>query len=181
MRPAASFIGQSVRSLQTMLRYIAAADGRSVSLIPDGIYGKNTAGEVTAFQRKNGLPPTGVADNDTWDAIVAAYEPALTQVGEATPIAVVFEPGQIIRQGEEHPNVFLLQALLQIMARTYGSIPPAQVNGIIDLSTAQALSEFQLLSGLPATGELDRHTWDRLARHYTVAVRLIADAQREKQ
>lgn len=173
MRPPESFIAQPVRSLQTMLRTIAESNGRNSSVIPDGIYGKSTISEVTEFQRRKGLSPTGIADQQTWDAIVAEYEPALIIVNEATPVEVILNPGQVIRRGEEHPNVYLLQAILIVLSKAYESIPEPAVSGIIDLPTSDALAEFQLLSGLPVTGELDKITWDRLARQYSVASRLI--------
>ena len=77
MRPGESFVGQPVRSLQTMLRVVAQTEDAQPSLIPDGIYGPQTTAAVSAFQRNRGLPATGVTDQATWDAIVAAYEPAL--------------------------------------------------------------------------------------------------------
>ena len=46
MRKPESFIGQPIRSLQTMLRVIAADENRSISVIPDGIYGQDTLSEV---------------------------------------------------------------------------------------------------------------------------------------
>jgi hypothetical protein len=39
----------------------------------------------------------------------------------------------------------------------------------LDIPTANALSEFQVLTLLPATGELDRQTWKNLALHYPMA------------
>ena len=83
MRPAESFIGQPIRSLQTMLRVIAENDSRQPSVIPDGIYGTNTMTAVSAFQRRSGLPVTGMTDQATWEAIVSAYELALIEVDEA--------------------------------------------------------------------------------------------------
>ena len=77
MRPPESFIAQPVRSLQTMLRVIAESNRSQPSVIPDGIYGQNTMAAVSAFQRRKGLPVTGVADPTTWDSNVADSEPAL--------------------------------------------------------------------------------------------------------
>ena len=89
MRPPESFIGQPIRSLQTMLRVIAENDPSHERIIPDGIYGPETVSAVSSFQRIHGLPVTGVTDQDTWEAIVYHHEPALIRVMEAQPVAMV--------------------------------------------------------------------------------------------
>ncbi len=177
MRPNESFVGQPVRSLQTMLRVIAEANDSQPSVIPDGIYGKQTMGAISAFQRRNGLPVTGVTDQNTWEQIVAAYEPALIAVGPVTPLEIILEPNEVIRQGDRNPNLYLVQAILIVLAESYGSITAPAVTGILDLPTANALSEFQTLALLPATGELDRMTWKHLALYYPNA---IISQKREK-
>ena len=169
MRPAESFIGQPVRSLQTMLRVIAESDELQPSVIPDGIYGPQTVTAVSTFQRRNGLPVTGITDQDTWDRIVAVYEPALVEVGPVQPLEIILAPRQVIRQGEANPNIYLVQAMLIVLSETYSSIAAPAVTGVLDIPTANALSEFQLLTLLPATGELDRQTWKNLALHYPMA------------
>jgi peptidoglycan hydrolase-like protein with peptidoglycan-binding domain len=173
MRPNESFISQPVRSLQTMLRVIAQVDDRQPNVIPDGIYGTQTTAAVSAFQRNRGLNVTGVADQDTWEAIVAAYEPALILVGEAEPIAVVFEPNEVIVSGQEHPNLYLAQGILTVLSQIYGSITPPSINGRLDMPTEQSISSFQRINDLPETGELDRITWHRLALHYPGAASLL--------
>ena len=169
MRPEESFIGQPVRSLQTMLRVIAENDFLQPSVIPDGIYGPQTVAAVSAFQRRNGLPVTGVTDQDTWDRIVTVYEPALIAVGPVQPLEIILEPGQTIRRGEENPNLYLVQAMLIVLADTYSSITAPAVTGVLDIPTANALSSFQSLALLPVTGELDRNTWRSLALQYPMA------------
>lgn len=169
MRPEESFVGQDVRSLQTMLRIIAEHDVLQPSVVPDGIYGPQTVTAVSTFQRKNGLPVTGVTDQDTWDQIVAVYKPALVAVGPVQPLEIILEPSQIIRQGETDPNIYLVQAMLIVLSQAYSSITAPAVTGVLDIPTANALSQFQLLTLLPATGELDRHTWKNLALHYPMA------------
>lgn len=169
MRPPESFIAQPIRSLQTMLRVIAQEDERQPSLVPDGIYGNQTTAAVAAFQRNHGIPATGVADQNTWDSIVDAYEPALIRVGPAQPLEIILEPGQIIRRGDAEPNVYILQAVLIVLSDVYASITPPGMNGILDEATAASLEAFQALSGLPQTGELDKITWKQLALHYPLA------------
>lgn len=173
MRPGESFVGQPVRSLQTMLRVIAENDELQPSVIPDGIYGPQTATAVSTFQRRNGLPITGTVDQNTWESIVAAYEPALIEVGPATALEILLEPRQVIRRGESDPNLYLVQAILIVLSQTYGSITAPAVTGILDIPTANALSEFQSLALLPATGELDRQTWRHLALHYPAATVIL--------
>lgn len=174
MRPAESFIGQPVRSLQTMLRVIAENDPLQPSVIPDGIYGPQTVTAVSAFQRRNGLPITGITDQATWDQIVAAYGPALIAVGPVQPLEIILEPGQIIRRGQQAPNLYLVQAMLIVLADAYGSITAPAVTGTLDIPTANALSTFQTLNQLPVTGELDRNTWRHLALQYPMATVILS-------
>lgn len=169
MRPAESFLGQPVRSLQTMLRVIAQADPSHPSLIPDGIYGPETRSAVSAFQRRHGLAVTGITNQATWDTIVAAYQPALVEVSQAEPLEILLNPGQVIRRGQRHPNVYLAQSILTVLAQAYESISLPGITGVLDEGTAQALAAFQYLCALPASGELDKQTWRHLALQYPLA------------
>ena len=132
MRPPETFLGQPIRSLQTMLWVIAQNDDSYHAVIPDGIYGPETVQAVSQFQRRHGLPVTGITDQATWEAVVAVYEPAYTEQA----------PAQIGRPS---------------------------MNGLLDQVTADALSSFQFLCGLPMTGNLDRTTWKHLALQYPMA------------
>lgn len=169
MRPPESFIGQPVRSLQTMIRVIAQNDPDQPSLIPDGIYGNQTTAAVSAFQRNHGLPVTGVADQQTWEAVVAAYEPALAVAGPAQPLEIVLDSGEILRRGSNDPDIYIVQAVLTVLSNAYGSITPPGNSGILDEATAAALIAFQEMFGLPQSGELDKLTWRQLALHYPLA------------
>ena len=180
MRPPESFIAQPIRSLQTMLRVIAESDNRQTSVIPDGIYGRNTVAAVSAFQRQKGLPATGIADQATWEAVVADYEPALILVGEAQPIEVIWNANQVVRRGESHPNVYLAQGMLAVLSDAYGSIAAPGLTGVLDIPTSESLSSFQSMNQLPMTGELDRITWYNLAKHYPLAARQVTGASTRK-
>ena len=172
MRPGESFVGQPLRSLQTMLRVLAEQDPRHQALIPDGIYGPETMAAVSTFQRLHGLPVTGVTDLNTWEAIHAAYEPALINIDSAEALEILLNPNQVIRKGERHPNVRVLQAMLAVLAEIYESISAPSHTGILDEATSNSLSDFQMLSGLPMTGHLDKVTWKHLALHYPLAANL---------
>ena len=172
MRPLESFVAQPVRSLQTMLRTIAEDQGRKISVIPDGIYGSQTMSEVSAFQRRKGLPVTGVTNQATWDAIVDEFTPARTRVTAAEPLEIVLNPNEVIRKTESHPVVYIAQGILILLSDVYESITPPTMSGVLDIPTSDSLESFQILSLLPATGELDKITWKHLALHYPLASNL---------
>jgi len=168
MRPTESFVGQPVRSLQTMLRVIAQDDAALPTVVPDGIYGQETIQTVSAFQRKYSLPMTGVTDQQTWEAIVAAYELALVSVGKAEPIEIIMDPGKVYRRGDSSPYLYLMQSMLLYLSFLHPNIETPSHSGTLDSSTEQALAGFQILTGLPPTGELDKLTWKYLVKHFTL-------------
>lgn len=172
MKPEESFLSQPIRSLQTMLRVLAEYDDRHETLIPDGIYGAATVSAVSKFQRLHGLPVTGITDQATWELIVAEYEPALVHIVEAEPLNIILDPNQVIRRGQRHPHIYLVQAILAVLEDAYKSIGPVNHNGILDEPTFIALSNFQSMNGLPRTGNLDKRTWKALAMHYPQAANL---------
>lgn len=172
MRPPESFIGQPIRSLQTMLRVIAKNDADAVRIIPDGIYGPETVRAVSVFQRSHGIPVTGITDQSTWEAIVSVYDLALIEQDNAYALEIILNPGQVIRKGERNPHLYLVQGMLMAMSEIYQSIGAPSMNGILDEATADAIASFQGLSALPMTGHLDKHTWKHLVLQYPLAANL---------
>ena len=166
MRPDESFVGQPVRSLQTMLRVLAEDDSSRPTVVPDGIYGRDTMQAVSAFQRRQGIPVTGVVDLNTWEQIVESYELAIIRVDKAEPIEVLINANAVYRLGDSGPYIYLLQSMLTQLAQDHKSIPPLKLTGIVDAETAAALVAFQQLANLPANGELDKITWKYIVRHF---------------
>jgi peptidoglycan hydrolase-like protein with peptidoglycan-binding domain len=173
MRPNETFVGQPIRSLQQMLRVIGENDDRLPGVVPDGIYGNDTVRAVSAFQRSVGLPATGIADQATWEAVVARYELALVEQDEAEYLRIILDPGQVIRRGERNPNLYIAQAILIVLSEQYAGITPPGMTGVLDIPTADSLSSFQEMNLIPVTGELDKHTWKRLALHYPLAANAL--------
>lgn len=168
MRPSESFVGQSVRSLQTMLRVISEANGEIPTVVPDGFFGQATANSVSTFQRLHGIPVTGVVDEQTWAVLYQEYDDALIRIGPAQPIEVIFDPDQVFQRGDRSPYLYLLQGMLQALADVYPILSPPVSSGIMDDATSVALAGFQALAGLPPTGELDRVTWKYLTHHFAL-------------
>ena len=168
MRPAESFIGQPVRSLQTMLRVLAQVTPSLPTVIPDGIYGPTTKQAVAAFQRTNALPATGLTDQYTWDRIVDAYESTVVNVAAAEVIEILIDPDTVFQLGDSNPYIYLVQSILIQLSNDHNAIDTPNHTGVMDASTARALTQFQELSNLNPTGKLDKQTWKYLARHFTL-------------
>lgn len=169
MKPKETFLGKPIRSLQTMLRVLAESVEEYKALIPDGIYGPDTMEAVRIFQKRHQLPITGVTDQETWDRIAHEYGKALVEVTPPPALAVLLNPCQTITYGERNPAVYLAQVILLIMADKYNCLEAPEITGMLDLATRDAISAFQQISGLPPTGNLDRHTWKHLALHFPLA------------
>lgn len=169
MKPAESFVDQPIRSLQTMLRTIASVEPGQVNVMPDGIYGPQTAEAVRSFQRRMGLPVTGTVDGATHAAIVREYDRAWIEADKAWPLQVTLDPLQVIRRGERSNIVYLVQSMLTVMALLHPQIPKPGHTGIMDPATVESLAAFQTYAELPPTGELDKRTWKSLAIHFSLA------------
>ena len=172
MRPGESFVGQPIRSLQTMLRVLAEHDNRYQTVVPDGVYSTQTMNAGSQFQRNHGLPVTGITDQGTWEAIVDRYEPALIFVDEAQPVEIILNPNEVLILGDSSPYLYVAQAMLIVLSQIYGSVGMPSMTGMLDAATADSLSSFHSLIGLPITGNLDKHTWKHLALHFPLAANL---------
>ena len=62
-----------VRLLQEYLNYISEFFVQIPSVSPTGYFGQRTEEAVIAFQRLNGLEPTGTVASATWNAITSVY------------------------------------------------------------------------------------------------------------
>lgn len=162
----ARFLGRSVTSLQTMLRVIALQDDSCPMVIPDGIYGEQTAKAVSVQQKRAGLPQTGVTDYATWQAICAAYQRAAVEIEPAAPLDVVMNPNQVILAGSNNLHVLLLQAMLQTLHEVYANIDPCALSGSCDEQTVCAIQSVQCCCGMPESGILDKRLWQLLTGLY---------------
>ena len=168
MRPEESFVGQPIRSLQTMLRVISKQQGIIPSIIPDGIYGNDTRNTVIKFQQRHGLPGTGVVDQRTWELIVEEYEDAEVFINKAEPLEIIMDPNTVYISGDYSPNLIIAQSILYYLSKEHSTISAPSRDGYLDDPTAASIRSFQKISGLPETGNLDKKTWRHLSRQYTL-------------
>ena len=88
------YINRPVRSLQTMLQVLSNVFPALLTVNPDGIYGEATQKAVRAFQRFSGLPETGIAEQETWNALASCYLRHAPSVLPPEPLRIVLQPGR---------------------------------------------------------------------------------------
>ena len=169
MNDADFYIGKPIRCLQTMLRVIAAADEAIPQVVPDGIYGPDTEAAVTAFQARSGLPPTGEADQATWNRIVDAYLKLGSFVLPLEALRIRWQPQQSICAGEENLHLFPIQAMLAALQKRYRNLTAPPVDGRHGAQSVAAVQALQRLCGLPVSGSIDQTTWDHLCKLYALS------------
>lgn len=155
-------LNQPVKSLQIMLEAIAYTFGTIPIVNPDGIFGASTEDAVKAFQKEYGLPITGAADEETFRAIVVVYETAMELLSPARGPIYHFPAGLTVSQGQFHPTVYLVQAMLTAIHDEFPEIPTPAVTGRMDRNTTAAIKKLQALSGIDETGILNKPTYDRI-------------------
>ena len=158
-----------VKNLQTMLRTIAKADARIPMPIPNGVFDAETEAALRKVQQMHGLPETGAADLDTWNAVRKLYRELAPLVEPAEPLTLRWEPLQVISPGSRNTHLFLIQGMLRALAEHYANFPPVEVTGTHDEKSVAAVRFLQKLAGLPDDGVIDQKTWRALACLYRTA------------
>ena len=158
----------AVANLQRYLRTLYYFDD-SLSPTPvDGIYDRATEEAVRRFQSAAGLPVTGRVDQDTWERLFERY--AQEKAFRRAPARIAHfprvPPDYRVAIGEEQFLVRVIQHALQEIAIDFAFPAAVPQSGKYDEDTANAVRVLQRVSGLPEDGEVDRATWEELARYY---------------
>lgn len=153
---------EHISEIQRYLHDISYFDAGIPRIIPDSIYGEETAQAVRSFQQRYGLLVNGEVNPATWERIVEVY---LRLAGTPALPLEVFprEVGRILDTGDEGFAVLVLQAILLSLTQRFPNLPKVAITGIYNAETAEAVTAFQELSGIPPTGFVDRPTWNVLA------------------
>lgn len=155
---------QAIRNLQRYLRQLAFFDLTLPELPIDGVYASETRDAVEIFQRNRGLPVTGEADRETWDAVYAAYRASVYQYGKPIAIDLFYRDPipSYVREGDTGFHVSAIQYMLNEILLFYGNTEEITVDGNYGEQTTDAVKVFQGYTDLPQTGEVNLETWNRL-------------------
>ena len=159
---------EEIYELQLYLRVIGLARGLRPLINPDGIYGAETREAVRRFQNANNLPPTGEADNQTWDRIYEEYLIAQEILGIPEGIRAFPIDIRELKKGDRADEIYVLQFLLRKNDRRLNSGGRVEFSGIFDDATERSVMDVQRLFGLEQTGIVDKFLWNRLAGYHNV-------------
>ena len=158
----------AIRQLQRYLRTLHYFDNAGGRVPLDGIFDDATEAALRAFQEAAGLSVTGRADLETWERLFAAYSASVE--AKRPPERIAHFPqipeNYSIEVGETQFLVSIIQNALQELAIIYEGLEAVPLSGIYDEATAAAVRAFQKIHGLPATGAVDRATWNAIAIAY---------------
>ena len=163
-------IGVNVARIQTALNRISQNYPAIPKVAVDAVFGPSTAAAVRAFQSIFSLTPDGIVGRATWYKLVLLYD-SVQRLAELQSEGVIFsgyswEFSPTIALGETNASVTLLQYMLSVLSQFISSLPTLTITGTFDEATGQAVRAFQEYVGLPATGVVDRATWEALYAQY---------------
>lgn len=158
---------QDVEELQDCLRVISRHNPSIPRVSVDGVFARDTTQAVNAFQTEYGLPPTGIVNRETWDAVVREASRLRRLSAPALPVPLFHPPRRIVKPGDTGDLPFAIQLLLRAIRRRYRNIRPVRLTGSYDGDTADAVRAFQIIAGLAPTGAVDKETWNALVGLYS--------------
>ena len=156
-----------------MLSLFSQFDSEIPPLTQDGIFGPGTRTAVEAFQRKYGLPITGIVDEATWNLMYRLLKNTYNVVifdGKDLGIQTEPYPGVTLQIGSTGPSVTTLQEYINVIASVNENVDPVNVTGVFGRATRLAVLTLQGLNGILRTGVVNEATWDAIVNSYKNAV-----------
>ena len=159
---------RAIRNLQLYLRQLSFFDDALPQLPIDGVWGTETQQAVEIFQGENRLPVTGIVDRATWNAIYQAYLNSVATYAKPEAVDIFYRNPipSALRLGDIGFAVAAVQYMLNEILAFYGDRPDISTDGLFGEGTFDAVRLFQQYASLPATGEVNLETWNRMTQVY---------------
>lgn len=162
--------GNPISDLQQMLRDLGKVHEYLPSISIDGIFGANTLEAVILFQKHLFPPVTGVVTKEVWDAMGLETGKIQQNLSKPRVLRAFPEGRDALDFGEERGEIALFQTMFSLMSEKIIDIVPEEPSGIFTETLRKNVLWLQNISNLAETGQLNRITWDRLARLYEVYI-----------
>ena len=158
---------RAVYELQVFLAAAALENPQIPEVKADGIYGPETREAVRQFQQIYGLPVTGDADQETWEALREVYYQALLRTGAPPALELFAEETSIPAGGD---MVYVVQIMLRALGERYRQFSGVEVTGQLDPATTDALEAlWTVVDAQPRDGYTGKDTVRLLGWLYNAA------------
>lgn len=156
-----------ILEIQRILRNLDYAENNVARVKPNGIYDEDTKQLVMNFQKKYGLLPTGIIDNQTWNLLHSINEARndASLLARAVHIFPMFDEYEILPNSKDNV-VYVIQHMLNEISTEYDDFEEITLNGIYDLPTQNAIKSLQRKALIESTGRLDAQAFNLLADEY---------------
>lgn len=159
----------AIYEVQHYLRFLSKYMDEIPTVTPDGIFGRETEDAVREFQRLYLLPVSGEVDLDTWNLLREIYLIFQEASSPASPVHVYPIELDAMKLGDEYNEVYILQTLLKKLSDRYSNIPVPETTGYFSPQTEEIIMILQEIFGLEKTGRVDKKTWNRIAKLYSIS------------
>ena len=152
--------GIEVEHIHYFLDAIAFLDPDIPRLKTNSIYNDNSITMVKAFQKKYGLPVTGVFTYRDWNKLKDVYDKILINLNNE--FVNDLYPDNFLSLGSSGEDVLRFQRYLLTICRYDHSIPGVRVNGIFDDLTNKSVLKLQKDFGLDQNGIVGPILWRKV-------------------
>ena len=152
--------GIEVEHIHYYLDAIAFLDSDIPRLKTNSIYNDNSITMVKAFQKKYGLPVTGIFTYNDWNVLRDAYNNILKNLN--TDYVSDLYPDNFLSIGSNGDDVLKFQRYLLTICRYDHSIPGVRVNGVFDELTRKSVLKLQRDFGLEENGVVGPILWRKV-------------------
>ena len=156
----------AVFEAQSYLRNIGRLDSDISRVVPDGIFATETTEGVKSFQKKYGLPETGIIDFELWELLKTKNSEAVFTAAEPIQIAPITNADLPLTIGTDSTLVYTLHLMLNHVAARYDNFTPLPLQSLFDENTEREVRRWQRVISHTESGEVDKVTWNYLAEFY---------------
>ena len=155
--------GIEVEHIHYFLDAIAFLDPDIPRLPINSIYNDNSMTMVRAFQKKYGLPETGIFTYQDWKVLKEVYDAILRSFPDEYKTYVEeLYPDYFLTKGSTGKDVLRFQRFLLSICRYDHSIPGVRVNGTFDDLTESSVRKLQSDYGFDVNGIVGPLLWRKV-------------------
>lgn len=155
---------KTVIDIQNQLRFLSEDFDEISPIAVDGIYGEETQQAVAELQRLLGFDATGEVDERTLNALNELYSASLEKRLPAVAVQIFPINDKPLVLGSKGVSQTMLNIMLGALAFVFSNLPKISSIDTFGEDTLEAVARIQLSSGLVTTGQVDKPTWNIIAR-----------------